>query len=203
MLACFFLFKGTEGIATSRCKTLANFDCQRLGCYIYSDIAQPSGLIYMQAFVSLMKAFSYLCAFLLLAASALRADESLKPVMNAVKFSGDYVTFSEAKPKFRPVHQEQPIYPEELLQKRIAGFAIVAFLVELDGATAQCQVVEASDAAFGEAARAAIALWKFSPPQFGGTPGPIAMSFPVEFTVPAQVAMESSAAAKPEAGSGS
>jgi TonB family protein len=122
-------------------------------------------------------------------------------VFNAVRFEGDYVTFSEAKPKFRPVHQEQPVYPEDLLNKRVEGFAVVAFLVELDGRISQCQVVEASDVAFGEAARTAIAQWQFSPPQFGGTPGRIAMSFPVEFTVPAQVAMETSVPSKPQAGS--
>ena len=141
-----------------------------------------------------MKAFLLLLPLFMLSVSGLHAGEEAGPVMNAVRFSGDYVTFSEAKPKFRPVHQEQPVYPKDLLQKRVEGFAVVAFLVELDGKTAQCQVVEASDAAFGEAARAAIEQWEFSPPQFGGTPGRIAMSFPVEFTVPAQVAMESASA---------
>jgi TonB family protein len=131
----------------------------------------------------------------------MRAGDLSTPVANAVSFVGDYVTFSEAKPKFRPVHQEQPVYPENLLNKRVEGFAVVAFLVELDGKTTQCQVVEASDVAFGEAARAAIARWQFSPPQFGGKPGRIAMSFPVEFTVPDQVAMESRAPSKPQSGS--
>jgi len=149
-----------------------------------------------------MKAYFYSVLVLLTLVRGLQASEDeASPVMNSVKFTGDYVTFSEAKPKFRPLHQEQPVYPKELLQKRVEGFAIVAFLVQLDGATAQCQVVEASDAAFGEAARAAIALWKFSPPQFGGTPGPIAMSFPVEFTVPAQLAMDSDTPDGPKSGS--
>jgi TonB family protein len=148
-----------------------------------------------------MKARCLVSLLFLAALSCLSAEEQTAPVMNAVSFEGDYVTFSEAKPKFRPVHQEQPVYPENLLKRRVEGFAIVAFLVELDGTTTQCQVVEASDVAFGEAARAAIALWEFSPPQFGGKPGRIAMSFPVEFTVPAQVAMESSAAPQPGAGS--
>jgi protein TonB len=116
-----------------------------------------------------------------------------------VTFDGDYVTFTEAKPKFRPLHQEQPVYPQELLKEKVEGYAVVAFLVELDGTITQCQVVEATDAAFGEAARAAIARWQFSPPKFGGKPGRIAMSFPVEFTVPPQVAME--AAKAPQAGS--
>jgi TonB family protein len=148
-----------------------------------------------------MKALFFFSSLLLLSAIGLQATEEGNPVSNAVSFTGDYVTFSEAKPKFRPVHQEQPVYPKELLNKRVEGFAVVAFLVELDGTITQCQVVEASDAAFGEAARAAIAQWEFSPPQFGGKPGRIAMSFPVEFTVPAQVAMESAASSKPEAGS--
>ena len=148
-----------------------------------------------------MKALCLAYLVVLAALAAARAEEQVKPVMNAVSFEGAYVTFNEAKPKFRPVHQEQPIYPENLLKRRIEGFAVVAFLVELDGTISQCQVVEASDAAFGEAARAAIALWEFSPPQFGGKPGRIAMSFPVEFTVPAQVAMESSATPEPGTGS--
>jgi TonB family protein len=83
----------------------------------------------------------------------------------------------------------------------VEGFAVVAFLVELDGTISQCQVVQASDVAFGEAARAAIALWEFSAPEFGGKPGRIAMTFPVEFTVPAQIAMENTTAASPATGS--
>src|SRR5882724_2256237 len=119
-----------------------------------------------------MKALPLLGAILLLSIGVVRAaPDSGGPVANAVSFVGDYVTFNEAKPKFRPLHQEQPVYPEKLLEKRVEGFAVVAFLVELDGRTAQCQVVEASDAAFGEAARTAIARWQFSPPKFGGKPG--------------------------------
>lgn len=148
-----------------------------------------------------MKAPFLFCLLGLTVLTPTRAEEATTPVMNAVSFSGEYVTFGEAKPKFRPVRQEQPVYPEDFLKQRLEGFAIVAFLVELDGTTSQCQVVEASDAAFGEAARAAIALWEFSPPQFGGKPGRIAMSFPVEFTIPAQVARESSATLQPGADS--
>jgi TonB family protein len=148
-----------------------------------------------------MKAIFLSLALAALTAIGSQAEEQSAPVMNVVNFTGDYVTFNEAKPKFRPVRQEQPVYPKHLLSKRVEGFAVVAFLVELDGKTTQCQVVEASDEAFGEAARAAIALWEFSPPQFGGKPGRIAMSFPVEFTVPAQVAMESTASATPAGGS--
>lgn len=148
-----------------------------------------------------MKAYFFSCLLAVALLPRAHAEEVTTPVMNVVRFSGEYVTFSEAKPKFRPVHQEQPVYPENFLKQRLEGFAIVAFLVELDGTTSQCQVVEASDAAFGEAARAAIALWQFSPPQFSGRPGRIAMSFPVEFTIPAQVAMESNSAQQPGADS--
>lgn len=147
-----------------------------------------------------MKAALLLCLSLTLGPILALASDSTTPVANAVRFDGDYVTFKEAKPKFRPVHQEQPVYPQELLSKRVEGYALVAFLVELDGTTTQVQVVEATDSAFGEAARTAISQWQFSPPQFGGTPGRIAMTLPVEFTVPAQVAMETGRT-KPQTGS--
>ena len=116
-----------------------------------------------------MKSHLALLALLVLSSLAITAGRASEPVMNAVKFDGDYVTFNEAKPKFRPVHQEQPVYPQELLAKRVEGFAVVAFLVQLDGTTTQCQVVEASDAAFGEAARQAIAQWSFRAPLTKGS----------------------------------
>ncbi|MEO7598413.1 MAG: energy transducer TonB [Opitutus sp.] len=147
-----------------------------------------------------MKAALLLCLSIALNPLVVRATDATTPVVNAVRFTGDYVTFKEAKPKFRPVHQEQPVYPQDLLSKRVEGYALVAFLVDLDGATTQVQVVEATDTAFGDAARNAIAQWQFSPPQFGGTPGRIAMTLPVEFTVPSHVAMETTAS-KPQAGS--
>lgn len=118
--------------------------------------------------------------------TALRAgaDDSLfRPVVNDVVFAGDHVSFGEAKAKFRPIHQAQPVYPEALLEQRIEGFAVVAFLVELDGSTSQVQVAKASDVAFGEAARAAIAQWRFSPPEFAGKRGPIVLKLPVDFTL--------------------
>jgi TonB family protein len=111
-----------------------------------------------------------------------------RPVVNDVAFVGEYVSFGEAKPKFRPVHQEQPVYPAELLERRIEGFAVVAFLVELDGTTSQCQVAKASDVAFGEAAREAISKWKFTAPEFAGKRGPIAMRLPVDFTLAPEAA---------------
>jgi TonB family protein len=61
-----------------------------------------------------MKAPLFLCSLLLLTSSVVRSADAVNPVVNAVSFTGDYVTFSEAKPKFRPVHQEQPVYPENL-----------------------------------------------------------------------------------------
>lgn len=111
------------------------------------------------------------------------SDPQKQPVENPVNFVGDFVTFREAKPKFKPLLQAQPEYPQQLLERRVEGFAVIAFLVDLDGTTTQCQVVQASDAAFGEAARAAIERWKFSAPTFSGKRGRIAMQFPVEFSL--------------------
>jgi TonB family protein len=122
------------------------------------------------------------------------SDPESRAVENPVSFSGEFVTFREAKPKFKPVVQSQPEYPQELLERRVEGYAVIAFLVDLDGTTTQCQVVKASDAAFGEAARAAIERWKFSAPTFAGKKGRIAMQFPVEFSLPSQGSTETSAA---------
>ena len=134
-----------------------------------------------------MKFTSFFLSLLLASVGLVRANElELKPVMNPVRFEGDYVTFREAQPKFRPVHTEQPAYPTEWLQRGVEGCAVVAFLVDRDGRPTQCQVVEASDVAFGEAAVAAIARWRFSAPEFGGKPGAILMQLPIEFTIPAQ-----------------
>ena len=121
------------------------------------------------------------------------SDPESRPVENAVNFTGDFVTFREAKPKFKPLVQAQPAYPHELLERRVEGFAVIAFLVDLDGTTTQCQVVKASDVAFGEAARAAIERWKFSAPTFAGKKGRIAMQFPVEFSLPNQGNAENAA----------
>lgn len=121
------------------------------------------------------------------------AETEFKPVDNPIAFSGEFVTFRDAKPKFKPLHQAQPVYPEALLSRRVEGYAVIAFLVDLDGTTTQCQVVKASDVAFGEAARTAIAQWRFSPPKFDGKRGRIAMQFPVEFSLQAQNAPEAAA----------
>lgn len=110
-------------------------------------------------------------------------DFHFRPVVNEVAFTGEHVSFGEAKAKFRPVFQAQPEYPSELLESRVEGFAVVAFLVQLDGTTAQVQVAKASDVAFGEAAKAAIAQWRFSPPEFAGRRAPIVLKLPVDFNL--------------------
>jgi TonB family protein len=128
------------------------------------------------------------------------AAAETQPVFNEVSFTGEFVTFSEAKPKFRPVHQAQPVYPEIFLKKGIEGYAVIAFLVDLDGTPKQCQVAEASDPAFGEAARQAIAQWRFSPPEFRGKTGPILMQLPIDFSLAETAAVAPAAPASPSAG---
>lgn len=145
-----------------------------------------------------MKIAFLLSASLLIGSSLLVASEQAAIVENEIGFTVDFVTFKEAKPKFRPVHQEQPVYPAELLSKRVEGAAVVAFLVNLDGSTSECQVAAATDPAFGEAARKAIELWRFTPPQFGGKPGPIAMQLPIEFKMTDSVASPAAASTEGE-----
>ncbi len=147
-----------------------------------------------------MKPALLLASVLMLASALAQTPEAeTQPVFNEVSFTGEFVTFAEAKPKFRPVHQAQPVYPENFLQKGIEGYAVIAFLVDLDGTPTQCQVAEASDPAFGEAARQAIAQWRFSPPEFRGKAGPILMQLPIDFSL-AETAAVAPAPASPSAG---
>ena len=131
-----------------------------------------------------MRSAPFLALIVLLASAGAQTPQAeTQPVFNEVSFTGEFVTFAEAKPKFRPLHQAQPVYPEMFLKQGIEGYAVIAFLVDLDGTPRQCQVAEASDPAFGEAARQAIAQWRFSPPEFRGKPGPILMQLPIDFSL--------------------
>lgn len=164
-------------------KTLVKFNLPASRGFYLVGSAPVFCTLLLQSLGERMKSTFLLSAALLLGATVARAEEPLLAVENEVSFTVEFVTFKEAKAKFRPVHQAQPVYPAELLHKGVEGVAVVAFLVNLDGKTSECQVAAATNPAFGEAARAAIEQWQFTRPQFGGKPGPIAMQFPIEFKV--------------------
>lgn len=75
----------------------------------------------------------------------------------------------------------EPTYPAELMADKISGEATVQFTVRADGTVTDLQVVSSSHPAFGPAAVAAIAQWKFGPGQKDGRAVNTTMRVPVKF----------------------
>ena len=64
----------------------------------------------------------------------------------------------------------QPTHPPELWAKAIEGHAKIAFSIDAEGKVGNVTVVEATDPAFGEAAKAAAEQWTFTPAMRDGVP---------------------------------
>jgi protein TonB len=72
----------------------------------------------------------------------------------------------------RSPDSEGPVYPPEMLAKRIEGVALVRFVVTAEGAVdvTTVRIMMASDSAFAVAARNALPKMKFRPAWFSGRP---------------------------------
>lgn len=86
-----------------------------------------------------------------------------RPVHNALHFSGDYVEVSKCDVPPHAIRQAVPHYPAELRRAGYSGEVRLWFIVETDGRVSEIQIEDASSVEFGEAARASISQWKFSP----------------------------------------
>jgi TonB family protein len=64
--------------------------------------------------------------------------------------------------------QPMPAYPASLVSRKIEGTAAVRFYVDEDGRVRLPELIEATTPEFAEAALAAVAQWRFEPPQVGG-----------------------------------
>ncbi|MFT3782196.1 MAG: energy transducer TonB [Nibricoccus sp.] len=90
---------------------------------------------------------------------------------------------SELEVKPKPIKRVQPLYPAELKANKISGEAVVSFVVDTDGTVKNIRVERTTEQAFGEAAVAAVAEWKFEPGSIKGTPVPCQLSLPLVFSV--------------------
>jgi TonB family protein len=70
----------------------------------------------------------------------------------------------------KPLVINAPVYPFELLEKKVRGSASVTFAVDETGHTHVLKVVSASLPEFGSATAAMVAAWTFEPAQKGGKP---------------------------------
>jgi protein TonB len=72
----------------------------------------------------------------------------------------------------RSPDSEGPVYPPEMLAKRIEGMALVRFVVSAEGSVdpSTVRIMMATDSAFALAARNALPKMKFRPAWFSGRP---------------------------------
>jgi TonB family protein len=83
-----------------------------------------------------------------------------------------------------PVSRRSPLHPPQFKRHDIGGEAHLAFVIEVDGNTAQVQYLSATDLAFAEAAIAAVKQWRFTPAMRNGEPVTAAVQISIVFAPP-------------------
>jgi protein TonB len=95
----------------------------------------------------------------------------------------------ETKPSLASVQNFQRLvsegYPEDLKRRRLGGVAEIAFIVDATGKVepSSVEVVDATQPAFGEAAKKALLLAGFKPGKVSGNPVRTKVSLPIVYRV--------------------
>lgn len=89
------------------------------------------------------------------------------------------------------IRRVAPDFPPELKRELMRGVVVLECVVDTDGKAQQIQVIEASHAAFGQAALESLQLWDFTPGTFNGRPVPIRIRVPFEFQLSPEQIIES------------
>ncbi|MDF9826932.1 TonB family protein [Ereboglobus sp. PH5-10] len=76
-----------------------------------------------------------------------------------------------------------PVYPRMLKDDGITGEAVVRFIVNKEGRVTDVRVVKATHELFGDAAKAAVEQWNFSPAKKDGAPVNCYMQIPIMFNL--------------------
>jgi len=63
----------------------------------------------------------------------------------------------------KPIRQDEPIYPSELIRQKVTGGAVIEFVVLEDGSTDRVRAKESTHPEFADAAIKAVKKWKFQP----------------------------------------
>lgn len=77
----------------------------------------------------------------------------------------------------------RPVYPPEMLMKKEAGSATIAFLVTKKGEVEGAKVVKQTGRAFGKAALAAVEQWHYKPAKKNGAVVDCQVVIPIDFTI--------------------
>ncbi len=86
----------------------------------------------------------------------------------------------------RPFIGPAPEYPRAFFKSKIQGEAVVRFRVTRTGLVLSAEVASATAPEFGEAALAAVRLWRFLPPVKAGVAVESKAELPFKFTPPAE-----------------
>jgi periplasmic protein TonB len=95
----------------------------------------------------------------------------------------------ETKPALASLQNFQRIvsesYPEDLRRRRLGGIAEIAFVVDASGRVepSSVEIIDATQPAFGEAARKALLMAGFKPGKVSGTPVRTKVSLPIVYRV--------------------
>jgi len=76
----------------------------------------------------------------------------------------------------------EPEYPEQAKRARLQGIVILMVTLDEEGKVADMKVIR-GDAAFTDAALAAVRQWKYSPTLVGGEPVPVIATVTVPFVL--------------------
>jgi TonB family protein len=82
-----------------------------------------------------------------------------------------------------PISRVQPNYPFEMRRKRIAGEAVVDFIVDTQGNVRNAYAIRTPHPVLGDAAVACVMQWKFRPGRKGGRPVNTHMQVPIIFSL--------------------
>lgn len=110
--------------------------------------------------------------------------KTLLPFCFAACFALGSATVLAQKADPKPVSTPLPGYPEALTDTGLNGLAEVDLTVKADGSIADVQLGMATHRAFGKAAMAVVANWKFQPGTQDGAPVDRRMSVPFRFNAP-------------------
>jgi len=84
----------------------------------------------------------------------------------------------------KPISTPAPEYPAELTDTGLSGNAVVEATIKADGSVTEAVVKSADQPAFGTAAVAALARWRFEPGTVDGVATDRKVSLPFKFTAP-------------------
>ena len=123
--------------------------------------------------------------------AAVAAAAVVLPTVARAQDVGRTYSFAEVetKPSLASVANFQRVvsegYPDDLRRRRMGGIAEVSFVVDASGKVepGSIEIVDATQPAFGEAAKQALLMTGFKPGRVSGTPVRTKVSLPIVYRV--------------------